>query len=360
VTLYASSLGASLAQVALVVGVQSAVALAAGLGWGRLADRVGRRRPFVLGAMAALAACDLAIGLAPTWPLLVPLHALRGVAMGAYQVASLALMGDIVQGHARRGRMVSGFRMSQSLAFSIAIVVSGFLSEAVGLRGSFLFAAGVHAAAFLVALQIREPPRGEPSAARYDFLGLLRGPILPLLLLALCQGVPFSAVFSVWPIWVAEQQGHGRAVFAQLWGLAALVEVPCMLLAGYLVDRVGRRPTFVFGLVGFSVLYLIYSTEPPLAGLVGAQVLRGFAFAAFHATALTMAIELAPPEARGRASSLYTSAQGLAQIGGSWVGGPLAAGIGFRSLFVVAAATVLLGAAYSYVAVGRPRSRASA
>jgi MFS family permease len=209
VTLYASSLGASLAQVALVVGAQSAVALASGLGWGRLADWVGRRRPLV------------------------------------------------------------------------------------------------------------------------------------------------------WPIWVAEQQGHGRAVFAQLWGLAALVEVPCMLLAGYLVDRVGRRPTFVFGLAGFSVLYLIYSTEPPLVGLVGAQVLRGFAFAAFHATALTMAIELAPAAARGRASSLYTSAQGLAQIGGSWIGGPLAAALGFRSLFVVAAATVMLGAAYSYLAVGRPRARAA-
>src|SRR5688500_15624565 len=99
VTLYATSLGATLGQVALVVGVQSAVSVVSGLFWGRLADKVGRRRPFILGAMGALAVLDLAIAYAPTWELLVPLHGLRGLGMGAYQVTTLALMGDIVAGH---------------------------------------------------------------------------------------------------------------------------------------------------------------------------------------------------------------------------------------------------------------------
>ena len=79
------------------------------------------------------------------------------------------------------------------------------------------------------------------------------------------------------------------------------------------------------------------------------------AFAAFTATALTMAIDLSPPDARGRAAGLFTSAQGIAQITGSWIGGPLAAALGFPALFVLAAATVLCGAAFSYAALGRPR-----
>lgn len=354
-SLYATSLGASLGQIAFVVGVQSAVAVVAGLVWGRLSDRFGRRRLVIAGALVSYALLNLAIARVPSWEWLVPLHALFGITSGAYQATSLALMGDILEGHPQRGRLVSGYRMSGSLAFSVAIVMSGWIAETIGLHGSFHLAAGVYALAFLVSLFIVEPKRTATVSGPASFALLLRGPMRPLLIVALTFGVPFSAVFSVWPIWIADVLGHGRATFSQLWGIAAFVEVPCMFVAGMLVDRVGRRPTFVAGLAGFGLVYLLYVLAPPLPGLVAAQVLRGVAFAAFTATALTMAIELAPPDARGRASGLYTSAQGLAQISGNWVGGPLAGALGFPALFALASATVFAGAVYCYVVLGRPR-----
>ncbi|HLZ10490.1 MAG TPA: MFS transporter, partial [Chloroflexota bacterium] len=53
-SLYARSLGASLAQVALVVGLQSITSVIAGLALGRIADRVGSRRRMIPAAMACL------------------------------------------------------------------------------------------------------------------------------------------------------------------------------------------------------------------------------------------------------------------------------------------------------------------
>ncbi len=351
--LYAAALGASLVQVAAVVGVFSLVALVAGLGWGRLADRLGRRKPFLVGALAGLAAVNVAMAGAPSWPWLVPLRALEGLAAGANQVAGLALMGDVLEGHPHRARLVGGYRMSGSLAFSVAIVASGWLAQNVGFRGSYLLAAGVYAVAFLIALTLpgahRRPGPAPGTRPPVGFAGLLRGPLRPLLVLALLFGVPFAAVYSVWPIWVADEQGYGRAVFARLWGLAAFVEVPCMLLAGGLVERLGRRPTFALGLGAFAVVYLAYAAAPPLPWLVAAQVLRGFAFAAFTATALTMAIELAPPADRGRAAGLYATANSVAQISGGWLGGPLAATLGFRALFVLAAGAVAGAAIYNRI-----------
>lgn len=358
--LYAAALGASLAQVAVVVGVFSLVALVAGLAWGRLADRLGRRKPLIVGAMAGLAAVNVAMAGVPAWPWLVPLRVFEGVASGAHQVASLALMGDILEGHPHRARLVGGYRMSGSLAFSVAIVASGWLAQTIGFRGSYFLAAGVYAVAFLVALaipEVRTRPEAPPGrqATPAGFAALLRGPLRPLLVLAMSFGLPFAAVYSVWPIWVATELGLGRAVFARLWGLAAFVEVPCMLLAGALVDRVGRRTTFLLGLGAFALVYLAYAAAPPLPGLVAAQVLRGFAFAAFTATALTMAIELAPPDARGRAAGLYATATSLAQISGNWLGGPLAAALGFRALFGLAALSALAAGLYSGIALRRPR-----
>lgn len=352
--LYAVSLGASLGQVALVVGAFSTVALVAGLAWGRLADRLGRRKPLIVGAMLGLALTNLALAAVPAWPWLVPLRAVEGAAMGAHTVCSLALMGDILAGHPRRARLVSGYRMSGSLAFSAAIVASGWLAQTIGFRGSYRLAAGVYALGFLVALTLPERRAIHPHAhAGASFAGLLRGPLLPLLVLAVSFGLPFAAVYAVWPIWIADDLGYGRAVFARLWGLAAFVEVPCMLVAGWSSDRVGRRPTFVFGLVAFALVYLAYAAAPPLPGIVAAQVLRGAAFAAFTATALTLAIELAPPEARGRAAGLYATAQSLAQISGNWLGPPLAAALGFRALYGLAAAVVLGGALYCQLTLAR-------
>lgn len=359
VSLYATSLGASLGQVAFVIGVQSAVGVAAGLVFGRLVDHIGRRRLVIPVAFASLALVNVAIASVGYWIWLIPLNALLGVASGAEQVTALALMGDIVHGHPQRGRLISGYRMSGSLAFSVAIVTSGWLSQTVGLHGSFLLAAGVYAVAFLISLFITEPRRVASLGLPVGFGALLRGPMRPLVIVALAFGIPFSAVFSVWPIWIADVLHYGRATFSQLWGIAAFVEVPTMFIAGLLVDRLGRRPTFVAGLAGFSLVYLAYVLTPPLPGLVAAQVLRGMTFAAFTATALTMAIDLAPPDARGKASGLFTSAQGLGQISGSWVGGPLAATLGFRGLYALAAVTVLAGAFYSYVVLGHSKEIAT-
>jgi MFS family permease len=354
-SLYARSLGASLGQVALVVGLQSITSVIAGLALGRVADRVGSRRRMIPLAMACLSLISIAMAMAGSWGWLVPLQGLLGVASGAEQVAAMALMADILHGNPQRGRYISGYRMSGSLAFSIAIVMSGWLSDTVGLRGSFQLAAGIYGLAFVVSLFLTEPEHVVPLGPPTSFGVLLRGPMRPLLIVALTFGIPFSAVFSVWPIWISDVLGLGRATFSQLWGIAAFVEIPSMLAAGILVDRMGRRPTFIAGFAGFSLVYLIYALAPPLPGLVGAQLIRGMAFAAFTATSLTMAIDLAPPDARGRASGLFNSAQGLAQISGNWIGGPIAGAVGFRLLFVIATLTVLCGAAYSYIVLGQKR-----
>lgn len=129
-----------------------------------------------------------------------------------------------------------------------------------------------------------------------------------------------------------------------------------MLLAGYLADRYSRRLTFTLGLVGIALVFAAYALIPSTGGLVAAQLMRGFAFAAFTATALTMVVELSPPEARGRAASLFQVAQGTASMVGDYAGGPLAQAFGYRVLFLLSAAVVALGAGYAQVRLRvRPR-----
>ena len=379
--LYAASLGGSLADIALVVGTFSATNLIASLWWGRVADRIGRRKPLLVGAMGTLVLTNLLISQAGVWWVLLPLRLVEGVAIGAYGVANLAMMGDILEGHPHRARLIGAYRMSGSLAFSIAIVVAGLVAQTSGFHTTYTVASGIYFVAFAISLFLPEHRTAAASAgarARTSFAELARGPMLPLMIVAASFSLPFAAVYSMWPVWVADGLGLGRATFSQLWGLAAFVEVPCMALAGFATDRFGRRLTFGVGLVLFACVYLLYLNAPALGALlppvvlewlpaseapgrsalpvlIVAQVVRGFAFAAFTATALTMAIEVAPPAARGRSAGLFQMAQSLSGIVGSYLGGPIAQGVGYLALFAGAAATVLSGAVYTLVTLRTSR-----
>ncbi len=354
--LYAESLGATLVNISWIVGTYSLANLISDVGSGWLADLVGRRKPFLVVACGTLVFTEFLISQAQIWWVILPLRVFEGVALGAYQVASLAMMGDILEGNPNRARMVGAYRMSGSLAFSIAIVTAGLITTAYGLRTTYLLASGIYAVALVLALMIPEAKGAQRTrmARTISFGALLRGPLLPLLIVAASFNIPFQAVFSVWPIWVAERLGLGRDGFSQLWGLAAFVEVPCMAIAGYLTDRFGRRLTFFAGLSLFASVYAMYFLVSigalPVAALIFAQVMRGFSFASFTATALTMAIDVSPPAARGSAAGLYNIAQSFSQIVGNYAGGPVAQVFGYPTLF--AGATMALGLGVGYVAVG--------
>jgi MFS transporter, YNFM family, putative membrane transport protein len=313
---------------------------------------------------------------------------IEGAAFGAYAVASLAMLGDILESNPHRARLVGVARMSGSLAFSIAVISAGLVSQQFGLPATYRVAAVIYIIALLFAIAMPESrPVARPAGPRsqVSFGELLRGPMLPLLALAASFNIPFSAVFfSVWPIWVSETLGLGRATFSQLWGLASFVEVPCLAIAGFLADRFGRRFTFMLGMIVFAGTYALYLLVATVGGiqtallpsflggaegasgysavpvLVLAQLLRGFGFAAFTATALTMAIEVSPPHARGRAAGLYSMAESLANIGGNYIGGPIAQAFGNATLFAGACCAVLLGAGYVRVAVAHPKDEPAA
>ena len=65
--LYAESLGASLIQISWIVGSASLVGLGASPVWGWVADRVGRRKPFLVGAVGTLVLTTFLAANAPWW-----------------------------------------------------------------------------------------------------------------------------------------------------------------------------------------------------------------------------------------------------------------------------------------------------
>jgi MFS family permease len=168
-------------------------------------------------------------------------------------------------------------------------------------------------------------------------------PLLPLLIAAFLWSLVIGAVYAVWANYMVTEVGYREAQMSRLWALASLSEVPLMILAGQLSDRVGRLPMLSVGLAAWGLVFVGYVVTPQQPWIIGVQLLRGFAYSAFTATAMTYAAEVRARAERGRASGLYNAAGGIGSVLGSSLGGVVTQVSGFHTMILGSAAAVLGG-----------------
>jgi EmrB/QacA subfamily drug resistance transporter len=101
-----------------------------------LADRMGRRRVFILGTLLFMGASALC-GLAPTLGVLDIGRGLQGVGAATVNVASLALVSAAFPDPGRKARAIGIWTGIASVGLAIGPTVGGFLTESVGWRSIF-------------------------------------------------------------------------------------------------------------------------------------------------------------------------------------------------------------------------------
>jgi len=337
ITLYLEALGASYAHISLILTTFVLSMLASNYLWGRLSDRMGRRKPLLAAGLFGLAAAYVGLSRAPTANWAWAMRVLEGAASAAYITLSLAIMGDALEKSGAKGRQMGVFRGIGSLAFAAGALVGGRFADAYSLPQTFLLASAFPLLAGVAALGLHSPERPTPAinvdASRQA--PVTRG--LPLLFLAgvVLWMAAHSASTSMWPNYMATL-GYSKTAISSLWGLAAFTEMPFMYAAGMLSDLMGRALLLAAG--GFAIAlvqlgYILWARYLP--ALVGVQVLRGFGFASYTTTAMTYTTEQGDRRARGGASGLFYTAASAGQLVGMFMGGVLAQTWGFVTLYVV-------------------------
>ncbi|HTD47018.1 MAG TPA: MFS transporter [bacterium] len=133
-------------------------------------------------------------------------------------------------------------------------------------------------------------------------------------------------------------------LFAPLWGAAS--------------DRIGRKPIFVLGLLGYAVSFVIFGLSHQVWELFLARILGGILSAATLPTAMAYVADTTSDEHRGGAMGMMGAAMGLGFTIGPGIGGIL----GHRHLalpFFVGAGLALLTLLLSWGALPEPARRAS-
>jgi MFS family permease len=317
------TLGAPMAVLGIIEGLAEATAsvLKGVSGW--VSDRVGLRRPLVVGGYGLAALAKPLLALAAGWPMALAARVLDRFGKGLRGTPRDALIADSSE-PAQRGRAF-GFHRSADQAGAVlgpllALPLLSLFHQ--DFRAVFLVAFIPAAIGVATLAAVRETGRGE-RAARAPAFRLRQAPpgfrefLGAMLVFALGNS---SDVFLIVR---ARQVGLTTPQIVLLFAAFNLTYVLSAYPAGVISDRIGRRRVLAAGLGVFALVYLGL-------GLVAAPFWLGVLFLVYglyqgltDGTSRALVVDLVAPEHRATALGFYSMATGLATFLASAIGGLL-------------------------------------
>lgn len=329
-------------------------------GW--LSDRLGTRKPFILGGLGARVVTFVAYLLAPTFLLVLAFRALQGLGGALSTPTTLALIDEYSEDDTRGGGMgvYSAFRLTGTGAGPIVaglILVGGPYDVRVLGRSVTLsaFEAAVVVAVLAVALSIlvvvafvqdAEDTRArDRSEVAFEVRGRdqLLDPVFVLSVAAFFFGVTLTMIATIQPV-INERLGQSSAWFGLQYSAFLVAMVLLSLPFGALSDRTGRRPWLLWAWLVLAPATLVQGFVTTPVQMLVARVGQGIASAMAFAPAVAMVGDHAVHTDTGAGSrlSMFTMFMGVGLATGPLVSGALV-DFGYPVPFVFATALSAVG-----------------
>jgi MFS transporter, putative metabolite:H+ symporter len=338
-------------------------------GFGRLADRIGRRNVLIVSVL-----CDAVFGLlsafAPNMTILLILRFFTGAAVGGTLPVDYAMMAEFLP-TANRGRWLVGLEAFWAVG-TLALALVSWLAVEMGVAAPWRWIFAACALPALIGIFLRlwvpESPHylartGDPGGA-LDVLNRVartngRPPLAGPLVTEQQARAPLSALFdggllrpsllilSVWLlvslayygvfVWLPSQlaaQGHGFVRGPGFLVLLALAQLPGYALAAWGVESWGRRPTLIGFLLLSALGCFLYVVAGSPGMIITSALLMSFAMLGAWGALYAFTPEIYPTRLRGTGMG---TAGAMARLGGLLA--PSAVGLVVAMSFPVAIAS---------------------
>ncbi|WP_235030505.1 MFS transporter [Nonomuraea solani] len=332
----------------LAIGVATASLAVAVLPLAWVAGLAGRRRVIVWSVVVS-AVIGLLLPLAPSFPVLLVMRGVQGVAIAGFAGVAAAYLADQV-GPGRLAGAVGAMIAGNSVGGMLGRLGAGFAAGPLGWQGSMAAVAGVSlvCAVFTVVTLPRDDPRQPREEGHGSRDGRAAGGRMgmglagPVVVGAMAMGA-FVALYNAAGFRLAEPPLSLAPAAASLVFLSYAMGTASSAAAGRLAGRMGRTPALVTALL-VTVAGSVLTAHPSLPVIaIGFAVLTAGFFAA-HAIANAWVTAEAPPEARGRAAGVYTLCYYLGSGVGGTAGGIVYGHAGWTWLIAMTSSWLLLAA----------------
>lgn len=148
--------------------------------------------------------------------------------------------------------------------------------------------------------------------------------------------VNFHALLPTFPFFITSIGGDAVAIglATALFSLSSIISRPFI---GWLVDTKGRCTILVIGLFGMSLLPMGYFVATGIAFAILMRTIHGAFHAASSNSASTWVADIIPQSRMGEGLGMYGLSMALSTAVAPAIGLAIMSGMGFRSLFVMAA-----------------------
>ncbi|MDN5913508.1 MAG: MFS transporter [Pseudonocardia sp.] len=249
-----------------------------GVFYGRLGDRIGRRRTLLI-TIVLMGLATVLMGLLPGYDqigiaasvLLVALRLLQGFSAGG-EVTGAAVYASEHGTSANRGR----FNSLQPLGFAIggvlapaavgltALLVPAGAMAAWGWRIPLLAVLPITLICLLLRTRVEESPqfvriRAEQRASAAplrETVGKYPVALLQVIGLTLCNGMINYTIIAYLPVYLNTSGNLSTGAVSWIFAVCSLIVVPFVLFSGALVDRFGQRRVLVIALVLVAILII--------------------------------------------------------------------------------------------------------
>lgn len=317
-----------------------------GLFAGSLADRYHRPR-LIASGLALWSALTAATGVALNFAHAALARVFIGVGEAVLTPSSLSMLSDRLP-PSRRGLAAAVYYLGIPVGIGSSFIFAGVMGPALGWRGTFVALGLIGlAAAALVAVLLRDPPRGahDPLAAEAPPIGSFRDSAVamgkalrasPVLVLTLIGGaaaifVQGAAVLDI--VWWVQERGYAESRAQQLTGIIFLSGGIIGALIGgwgadaaYRVSRGGRLMFLAAVYVVVAPIGLFYRfATPDTPAFYAACFICAASFMVPYGTTFSTVQEVVPVNLRGAAVALLVLFNTLiGQAFGSALAGHLA------------------------------------
>lgn len=335
---YFHQVGLNGTQIGVLNMVSAIAGMAGAVPWGLLGDRTGKVGWLLATGALGWGATLYLVGQAHSFAAYLGLGCLGGLASAAVVTlldsTTLALLGERRADYGR-------YRLGGTFGFICASAFAGFLFDWGGLQMMFpmfflIMVAFAGAALLLPAL----PLHHEAHAGRAVSQMIRRPAWIVLMVCAFLCWIAVNGANQFLGVAMSAMNSSKGLIGLTMMG-AAVVEIPCMLQSGALLQRFGAARLLWFSMLLLILRFALFGWMPAPIWAIPINAINGPAFAFFWSSAVKYTNEMAPPALTATAQGLLNTTLGLAGVVGALLCGWLFDQFGSSGLFYLLAAGCL-------------------
>jgi len=314
-------------------------------------DRLGRRKPLVIGGIIFTSLGALGLGLSTTTWLLFLSRMTTGIGAAAWVVFPLYFIAYYSADSS--GKAIGLINFIQNAALIVATVGGGFIAEGLGLSQTFFIAASLGIIALVALSFTRELPASREQTALWrQFLSVATRPLLlsVSIIAILLNFTVFTGIFGFIPIYATEiGASHSDLGIITMINLA--FSALGALSAARVQERFGYRSTVIVSalLIGGSMLAVPFISTIPL--LMITQISCGIGSGVLMTLFMVLSIRGLPREQQATAMGVFQAVYAIGMFAGPFTSGFLGSGLGISTVFYLTAFFSLIIAALAFLPV---------